>query len=81
VVGARRKLHGEELHNVYSLPDIIRVFKSGRTKWVHACSMCRGDLRNAYEILIGNPEGKRSLGEPSRTCENSIKMDHRETRL
>jgi hypothetical protein len=57
VAGAWRRLHSEELHNLYSSPNIIRVLKSKRMRWAgHVARM--GEVRNAYNILIGKPEGK-----------------------
>jgi hypothetical protein len=70
-----RKLHNEELHNLYSSPSLIRMIKSRRMRWVgHVARM--GEKRNAYRILVGKPEGKRPLG---RWVDN-IKMDLREIR-
>jgi hypothetical protein len=61
VTGDWRKLHNEELHNLYSLPNIIRMIKSRRMRWaVHVGRM--GEMRNAYRILVGKPGGKRALG-------------------
>jgi hypothetical protein len=61
VVGGWRRLHNEELHNLYITPNIIMVIKSRRTRWAgHIVHM--GDVRNAYKILVGKPEGKRPLG-------------------
>jgi hypothetical protein len=58
VTGDWRKLHNEELHNLYSSPKIIRMIKSRRTTWAgHVARM--GETRNAYRILVGKPEGKR----------------------
>jgi hypothetical protein len=55
VLGNWRKLHNEELHNVYSLPNIIRMIKSKRMRWAgHVAQM--GVKRNAYRILVGKPE-------------------------
>jgi hypothetical protein len=55
-----RKLHNEELHNLYSSPSIIRMMNSRRMRWAgHVARM--GKKRNAYRILVGNPEGKRQL--------------------
>jgi hypothetical protein len=69
-----RKLHNEELHNLYSSPRIIRMIKSRRMRWVgHVSRM--GEKRNAYRILVGNPEGKRPLGRPMRRWVDNIKMD------
>jgi hypothetical protein len=63
VAGGWRRLNNEELHNVYSLPSIIRIIKSRRMRWVgHVAHMM--EIRNAYKILVGNPEGKRSLLMP-----------------
>jgi hypothetical protein len=57
--GGWRKLHNEELHRLYSWPNIIRMIKSRRMKWAgHVVRM--GEKRNAYRILVGNPEGKET---------------------
>jgi hypothetical protein len=61
-----RKLHNEDLHNLYSSPNIIRMIKSRRMRWAgHVTRM--GETRNASKILVGKPEGKRQLGRP-RPC-------------
>jgi hypothetical protein len=77
VTGDWRKLHNEELHKLYSSPNMIRMIKSRRIKGaVHVARM--GETRNAYWILVGNPEGKRPQGRPrSRWVDNS-KIDLRE---
>jgi hypothetical protein len=60
VTGEWRKLHNEELHNLYSSPDIIRQVKSRRTRWAgHVARM--GEERKVYKVLMGKPEGKRPL--------------------
>jgi hypothetical protein len=60
VTGDWRKLHNEELHNLYSSPYIIRIIKSRMIRWTeHLARM--GATRNAYRILVGKPEGKRPL--------------------
>jgi hypothetical protein len=62
VIGGWGKLHNEELHNLYSLPSIIRIIKS-RMSWAgHVARM--GANRKAYRILVGKPDGKRLLGRP-----------------
>jgi hypothetical protein len=59
VTGGWRKLHNEELHNLYSSPSIIRMLKSRRMRWAgHVARM--GEKRNAYRKLVGKPEGKRN---------------------
>jgi hypothetical protein len=70
------KLRNEELHNLYSSPNVIRMIKSRRMKWAgHVARM--GKKRNAYRIL-GKPKGKRSLGRPRRRWVNNIKINLRE---
>jgi hypothetical protein len=77
VTGEWRKLHGGELHNLYSSQDIIRQIKSRRMRWAgHMARM--GEGRNVYSVLVGKPEGKRPLEKPSRRWEDGIKMDLRE---
>jgi hypothetical protein len=77
VTGGWRKLHNEELHGLYSSPSIIRVIKARRMRWVeHVARM--GEVRGAYNILVGRPEGRRPLGRPRRKWEDNIKIDLRE---
>jgi hypothetical protein len=67
-------MHNEELHNLYSSPSIIRMVKSRRMRWTgHVARM--GEKRNAYRILVGEPEGKRPLRRPRRRLVCNIKMD------
>jgi hypothetical protein len=79
VTGDWRKLHNEELHNLYSSPNITRMIKSSRwMRWAgHVARM--GEPRNAYRILVGKPEGKRPLGRPRRRWVDNIKTDLRKT--
>ena len=61
VTGEWRKLHNEELNDLYSLPNIVRVVKSRRMRWAgHVARM--GEDRGVYRVLVGKPEGKRPLG-------------------
>jgi hypothetical protein len=59
-----RKLHEEELYNLYSLPNIIRMNRSRMRREGHVAQM--GVKRNAYRILVGKPEGKRPIRRPIR---------------
>jgi hypothetical protein len=74
VTGGWRKLHNEELHNLYSSPSIIRIIKSRKMRWAgHVARM--GEKRNVYRLLVRKPEGKRPLGRPRRRWIDNIKMD------
>jgi hypothetical protein len=74
VTGEWRKLHSGELHNLYSSPDIIRQIKSRLMRWAgHVARM--GEGRNVYRVLVGKPEGKRTLERPTRRWEDGFKMD------
>jgi hypothetical protein len=75
--GSCRKFHNDEIHSLYSSPNIIRVIKSRRMRWAgHVASM--GEGRGVYRLLIGKPEGKRPLGRPRRRWEDNIKMELKE---
>jgi hypothetical protein len=77
VTEGSRKLHNEELHNLYSSPSIIRMIKSKRMRWAgNVAGM--GERKNAYRVLAGKPEGRRPLGRLRRRWVDSIKMDLRE---
>jgi hypothetical protein len=74
MIGGWIELHNEELHNLLSSSDIVRMIKSRRVRWV-------GDearivvKRNAYRVLVGKPEGKKQLGRHRRRREDNIKID------
>jgi hypothetical protein len=71
--GEWRRLHNEELNNLYSSPNIIRVIKSRRMRLTgHVAPM--GEKISAYRILVGRTEGRRQLGRPRRRLEDNIKM-------
>jgi hypothetical protein len=77
VTGVWRKLHIEELHNLYSSPSIIRMIKLRSMRWAgHLAHL--GKNKNAYRVLTGKPERKRSLGRHSHGWEHDIKMYHKE---
>jgi hypothetical protein len=59
------KLNSEELHNLYSSPNIIRRIKSRRMRWAGHVA-CMGEEMKVYKVLVGKPEGKRLLGRPRR---------------
>jgi hypothetical protein len=74
--GSWRKLRNDELHSLYSSPNIVRVIKSRRLRWAgHVARMGVG--RGVYRVLIGRPEGKRLVGRPRRRWEDNIKLDLR----
>jgi hypothetical protein len=77
VAGGWRRLHSEELHNLYTSPNIVMVIKLRRVKCAgHVARM--GEMRNAYKIFIRRPQRKRPLGRPRRRGKDNIRMDLRE---
>jgi hypothetical protein len=73
VTGEWKKLHNEELNDLYSLPNIVRVVNSRRMRRAgHVARM--GEDRGVHRMLVGKPEGKRPLGRPRRRWEYNIKM-------
>jgi hypothetical protein len=78
VTGEWRKLHSEELHNLYSSPDTIRQIKSRRMRWAGHVARMREE-RTVNKVLVGKPEEKRPLGRPRCRREDGIRMDLRET--
>jgi hypothetical protein len=77
VVGGCRRLHSEDLHNLYTSPNTISVIKSRRMRWAgHVARM--GEMRNSYKVLAEKSEGKRPLGITRRRLEDNIKMNIRQ---
>jgi len=74
VTGECRRLHYEELNDLYCSPNIVRVIKWRRMRWVgHVARM--GEERGMYRVLVGKPDGKRPLGRPRRRWVYNIRMD------
>jgi len=79
VTGDWRRLQNEELNDLYSSPNIVRVIKSRRMRWGgHVARM--GEERGVYRVLVGKPERKRPLGRPRRRWVDNIRMDLQEVR-
>jgi hypothetical protein len=74
VTGELRKLHNEELHDLYSAPSIIRIMKARRMRWAGHVARMR-EKRNAYRLLVGKLQGRRPLGRPRRRWLDNIRMD------
>jgi len=72
--GEWRKLHNEELNDLYCSPNIFRVIKSRRMRWAGPVARM-GERRGVYRVLVGKPEGKRPLRRPRLRWEDNIKMD------
>jgi hypothetical protein len=72
--GEWRRLHNEELDDLYLSPNIIQVIKSRIMRWMGHVA-CMGEKRGAYRILVGRPEGRRPLGRPRHRWEDNIKVD------
>jgi hypothetical protein len=76
VTGEWRKLHNEELNDLYPSPTIVRVLKS-RMRWARHVAQI-GERRGVYRVLMGRSEGKRPLGKLRHRWEDNIKMDLQE---
>jgi len=73
------RLHNEELNDLYTSPNIVRVIKSGRMRWAgHVARM--GEERGVYRLLVGKPEGRRPLGRPRHRWVDNIRTDLQEVR-
>jgi len=73
VTGEWRKLHNEELNDLYCSPNIVRVIKWRRMRWAGHVA-CMGERRGVHRVLVRKPEGKR----PRRRWEDNIKLDLQE---
>jgi hypothetical protein len=72
--GSWRKLHNDELYNLYSSPNIVRVIKSRWIRWAgHVARM--GEGRGVYRVLVGRPEVKRPLGRPRLRWDDNIQIN------
>jgi len=77
VTGEWRRLHNEELNDMYSSPNIVRVIKSKRMRWAGLVARM-GEERGAYRVLVGKPEVKRPLGRPRHRWVDNIRTDLQE---
>jgi hypothetical protein len=77
VTGEWRKLHNEELNDLYSSLNIVPVIKSRKMSWTGHEARMR-ERRGVYRVLVGKPEGMRPLGRPRSRWEHNIKMDLQE---
>ena len=77
VTGEWRRLHNEELNDLYSSPNIVWVIKSRRMGWAGHVA-CMGEEKGLYRVLVGKPEGKRPLGRPRHRWVDNIRMDLQE---
>jgi len=77
VTGEWRRLHNEELNDLYSSPNIVRVIKSRRIRWAGHVERT-GEERGLYRVLMGKPEGRRPLGRPRHRWVDNIRMDLQE---
>jgi len=77
VTGEWRRLHNEEINDLYSSPNIVWVIKSRRMRWAGHVA-CMGEERGVYRVLVGKPEGKRSMVRPRRRWVDNIRMDLQE---
>jgi len=77
VTGEWRRLHNEELNDLYSSPNIVRVIKSRRMRWAGLVTRM-GEEEEVYRVLVGKAEGKRPLGIPRRRWADNIRMDLQE---
>jgi hypothetical protein len=72
-----RRRHNEELHNLYASPNIFRVIKSRKMRWAGGVA-CIVEVRNAYRVFVGKPQGKRRRRRPRRKWKDNLRLDLRE---
>jgi len=77
VTGEWRRLHNEELNDLYSSSNIVRVIKSRRMRWAEHVARV-GVERGVYRVLVGKPEGRRPQGRPRRRWVDNIRTDLQE---
>ena len=77
VTGGWRRLHNEELNDLYSSPNIVRVIKWRRMRWAGHVA-CKDEERGVYRALLWKPEGRRPLGRTRHRWVDSIRMDFQE---
>jgi len=75
--GEWRRLHNEELNDLYSSPNVVWVIKWRRMRWAGHVA-CMGEVRGVYRVLVGKPEGRRLLRRPRRRWVENIRMDLQE---
>jgi hypothetical protein len=78
--GSWRKLHNDEIHSLYSSPNIVRVIQSRRMRWAGHVAR-KGEGKGVYRVLVGRPKGKRPLGRHRCRWEDNVKLDLREIGL
>ena len=77
VTGEWKRLHNEELNDLYCSPNIVRVIKSRRMRWAEQVARM-GEESGVYRVLVGKPEGRRPLGRPRHRWVDNIRMDLQE---
>jgi len=77
ITGKWRRLHNEELNDLNSSPNIVRVIKSRRMRWAGHVA-CMGEEKRMYRVLVEKPEGRRPLGRPRHRWVDNIRLDLQE---
>jgi hypothetical protein len=70
--------HNEELHNLYATPNIVRMIKSRKMRCAGRVARM-GEMKSAYKVAVGKPEGNRILGSPGHKWEDNTEMYFEET--